>query len=489
MKICMVIPPKVENMYVHREDKHVSMHKEIFVPYTAPLIYSLMEQELDNIDISLIEAQRDDLNLEETLIELDRINPDIVISFLGWITIPWDRKVVETKYPTIAIIVQQWLDQMEAVKLYALENKYTLYKEIEGPLIEALIEFQEKGKIEKAAGVIINNGNNDYQLTSMPNLYDTKNLPMPNFRIFKFEKYFIIRRQSMPESRAKMAYLNTMKSCPYQCSFCGQSNDGTKIRYQTTEYVVKQMKYLYDEYGIERFEFIDNVFTTSKRRARDFAQKLIASGLKIRYSINDRLGNFDKELSELLKESGCFEVRVGVEACDPIVQKFLNKQLDIEVGKKQLKVIKDAGMKLYLYFTPGVPGETKKSLDMNAKFISDVDADNFTAGPLFVMPGSPLYYKFKNEGKILIKDWSEYRKFDSLTYVNESYKNIEEIKEASNYMKRKTYQYNITRIDRGIKYILKNALMYMTTFSFILKVYTFTPLKIQKILKKILINR
>jgi len=267
-----------------------------------------------------------------------------------------------------------------------------------------------------------------------------------------------------------------MKACPYKCSFCGQANDGTKkFRYQTPDHVVAQLKCLNKEYGINKFEFIDNVFTTNKNRAREIAEKLIESGLKIQYSVNDRLGNFDKSLSELLRRSGCFEVRVGVEACDPKVQEFLNKKLDIDKGIEQLKIIKDAGMLLYLYFTPGVPGETRESLDMNARFISDVDADSVTAGPLWIMPGSPLYYRYKKENKIIENDWSEYRKFDKLTYINESYSTIEEVMAASDYMLKKTLSYNMRRFDRGLKYILVNLINYLKMNVIIKKIGPFIP--------------
>lgn len=472
MKVCMIIPPKVEGKYVHREDKHVSMHEEPFVPYTAPLHYALIEQEIENVELSLIEAQRDDLELSEVLKKLDEINPDIVITYLGWISIPWDRKVAETKYPTIAIIVQQWIDQMEAVKLYGLKNKYTLFKEIEAPLIESLKEYQSNGKIEKASGVIIEN-DGQYKLSSIPNLFDMTKLPLPNFKVFELEKYFKIRESKLLGNRSKMAYLNTMKSCPYTCAFCGQANEGTKIRYQPVESVVEQLKLLNKDYGITKFEFIDNVHTTSKRRARELAKKIIESGLKIQYSVNDRLGSYDSELAELMKQSGCFEVRVGIETIDPKLQKYLDKKLDLDVARKQLKIIHDAGMISYLYFVVGIEGETKKSLDMNAKFINETNSRNYTTGPLFIMPASPLYNRLKRQNKILVTDWSEYRKFDRLTYINETYSNIHDIYKAREYLNQKILFF---------KAINKNATTKEKIF-YLIKYFLFFP-KVNKIYKK-----
>jgi len=449
---------------VHREDKHVSMHNEPFVPYTGPLLYSLIEQEVENVELSLIEAQRDNLNLNEALKKLDKINPDIVVCLIGWISIPWDRKLAETKYPTIAIILQQWLNQLEAVAQYKLKNKYTLYKEIEAPLVESLIEFQKNGVINNAAGVIIEN-NGKYNLTSVGNLYDIKKLPLPNFKIFKLEKYFELREKHLPKEMAKVGYLNTMKSCSYKCAFCGQANDGTtRVRYQTASYVVSQLEYLSKEYGIEKFIFIDNLFTLSKRRAKEFCKDLIKSNINIKYSVNDRTGYFDDEILSLLKKSGCYEIRIGIETVESHLQEYLNKKIDIKNAIEQIKLVKKHGIKVQLYFTPGIPGETKKSLRMNAKFISDCDAENFTTGPLFVMPDTQLYNKLKEEGLLYSDKWEDYRNQSELVYRNKTYKNAAEIKESELYMRKRVYLYNMIKINRGFTYIRKNFLFYLFQF-------------------------
>ena len=441
----MVIPPKVEGQYVSREDKHVSMVYGLPTPpYTGPLLYGLMEKKLQNVELSLIEAQRDDLNFDQALAELDELKPDLVICLIGWVSIPWDRVMAETRYTTIAIILQQWIDQLEAVKLYKLKSRYTLYKEIEAPLISGIKEFQEKGYIEKTKGIITEH-NGNYSLTGMPEIFDLNDLSLPNYKVFKLEEYFKIREKILPYEKAHSIILNTMKSCPFNCSFCGQSNKGTKVRYQNPDFILDQIRYLNEIYKISDFAFCCNVFTVNKRRAYEFAEKLIDSGLKIKYTVNDRFGNYSKELAGLLVKSGCYEVRVGIETIDPKLQKYLNKPIDIGMAMSQAIIIKEAGLNLFLYTTPGIPGETRKSLDMTAQFISDVGADGFTTGPLFIMPGSPLYKRLVREGKILTYEWSEYRKGEKLTYINETYKDIFQIRSAETYLKEKVAELNINK--------------------------------------------
>lgn len=469
MKICMIIPPKYGEQYVRREAKDASYSIDPFMPYTQPLHYALIQRELNDIEINIIDAQLDHLSNKEVLDKLDSINPDIVITYLSWTCIPHDRVLAESKYPTIAIILQQRIDQLEACEIYKLKNKYTLYKELEAPLIEALSEFQEKGKIEKANGLIVNN-NGTYKLLAPPKAYHLSELPKPDFEAFRFSDYIKLREDISPDMRARTAHLSTMKNCPFGCSFCGSSNDGSKVEYQTAEQVVDQLKYLHDTYNINVFILSCNVFTTNKKRARKIAQGIIESGMKIKYSINDRVGNWDKDLADLLAKSGCYEVRCGVEAVDPKVQKVLNKPWDVEKLKEQFKIIHDAGIRVSTCFTTGVPGETKQSLDMNAKFISDIDADGFTTSPLFIMPASPLYYKLKSEKKLLTMDWHKYHELKELVYVNETYDNMEEILSAERYMKRKVYLYNMQRFDRGINYVFKNVAKYLATFDSLKKI-------------------
>lgn len=445
MHLCLVIPPKVEGQYVHREDKHVSMHTYPFVPYTAPLLYAIIQQELPDVRLSILEAQRDGLDNEAALQRLKEINPDIAVVLMGWITIPQDRILAETGIPTIGIIVQQWIDQMEATKLYNLTIPYVLFKEIEAPLIAALREFKEKGEVRDAPGVLVCHSPGDYRLNAPPEPSDPTRFPIPAYEAFDLERYFTQRSEApnFPADKVRMAYMNTMKSCPFQCSFCGQSNDGTKVRYQTPEQIVDQLAFLHQTYGITRFEFIDNVFAIHKKRAKAFCKELIRRKLPIRYSINDRLGYYDCELIELLHQSGCFEVRVGIETCDPELQAYLNKPLDLEMAKREIHLIRSFGIEIYLYFTPGIPGETDESLKLNARFITDVHADTFTTGALFIMPSTPLYRTLKAEGKILIEEWSEYRKQNQMVYINESYPTMEAVREASTRLKKLVFRYRI----------------------------------------------
>ena len=114
---------------------------------------------------------------------------------------------------------------------------------------------------------------------------------------------------------------------------------------------------------------------------------------------------FDQELIDLLAESGCLGVRCGIETCDPVTQKAINKCIDLEKAKDVFDRVKKAGMYVHLYMTPGIPGETRETLDMNARFIVDVDADTFTWGALALMPNSDFYNEYKAAGKITEPDW------------------------------------------------------------------------------------
>ncbi|MFX0196993.1 MAG: B12-binding domain-containing radical SAM protein [Candidatus Hodarchaeota archaeon] len=438
----MIIPPKVDGEWIGREDKHAAAGKEEILPYTPPLIYSLIREHIPNAELQLIEAQRDGLSVEEVISNVHEMKPDIIVSFLAWTHIPWDRKCAETKFPTIAVILQQYIDQREAVELYDLKSRYFVKQELEMPIVEALKEFEQSNDIKSTRGFLIRDGQNLIDTGDAP-LADITRFPLPAFDVFEPEKYYKLRESNPFVQRhpVRIAHFNTMKGCPFKCTYCGQASKGQGVRYQTTQQVIKQIDFFVRKYNVFNFVFFDNEFAVNLRRAKEICREIISKKLKVKYIVNNRVELFDDDLIELMANSGCESVKLGIETCDPSLQRYVNKKIDLNMAKMTISRLRDAGVRIHLYMTPGIPGETKESLKMNAHFIADVDPNTFSTGPLFLMPNSTIYKHIKKSGKLLETDWSKYRSKEKLCYINESYKNIGEILNAERYLRMMAYFY------------------------------------------------
>ena len=329
MKVLLIIPPKVNDQWVVREDKYNGESTSAVTPYTPIILYSLIKRELPFIDLKLIEAQRDGIGFEETVIRVKKFDPELIITYMSWCHIPEDRKVAELPYPTIAIILQQTIDRKEAIRLYDLQSKFICKNEIEYPIVHALKEFHETNKIISTKGFLINDSGKYIDTGDAP-LADLSELPIPDFDTFEYEKYFRLRTKSaeIGDGIQYLAMLNTMKGCLFNCIYCGQARKNQKARFQTSDQVYEQIRILVGRYKVRHINFIDNEFGVNLKRAKEICRKIIKNELDFTWQVNNRVELFDDELIRLMAEAGCTNVRLGIETCGPTLQKFIKKNIE-----------------------------------------------------------------------------------------------------------------------------------------------------------------
>jgi anaerobic magnesium-protoporphyrin IX monomethyl ester cyclase len=331
------------------------------------------------------------------------------------------------------MIFQQYIPQNEAAEIYNLKCDYIIKNELEGPLIEGIHQFQKFGYIKDVKGYLIKQENGKFKDTGYAKMFSAEEIwSFPDFEKARFKDYIILKRKY---SNGPVSFnLNTSKGCAFKCAFCGQANSGTKLRSQSPTFVVDQIEYLQKNYDLRDFIFIDNIFSGFKPRAKEICREIIKRKLSVSFIVNDRVRYYDNELINLLKNAGCTTIKVGVETADKKTQLYIDKEVDNKKELEKMKEIKSSGLKLSFYMTPGIPGEDLKTLWLNAKFIVDSNVDSYSVGPLWVMPGSPLYYRLKLENKIIINEWSQYRNLKSISFKNDTYKSMNQIKRAIFFM-------------------------------------------------------
>lgn len=441
MKVTIIIPPKVRGKWIVREDKHVAPGNKQIVPRTAQQLAALIGRELPEVELSLVEAQRDDLSMEEVRARVEALAPDMIVTYLSCFHIPEDRECAELSYPTIGIILHQGIDRFEAQQIYGLKTRYLCKREIEMPVVAAIREFMRRGDVVETPGFlrVTQDGIED---TGDAAATDLDDLPVQYHPLFDPERYFSLRESNRLIKSPRSINLNTMRGCLFRCLFCGQANKkGVRPSFQSPARVLETMRFYHDTFGVTHFAFADNEFAADMARAKDILHRIIDSGLKVEFVINNRVELFDDEFIRLLAQAGCVNVRLGIETCDPAVQGIINKRLDLNKAKALVLRLREQGLTVHFYMTPGFPGETPETLEMNARFVAEADPDTISSGPLFLMPGSLLYEQLKQEGRILDQDWSHYRDYQTLPFKHDSYGSIEDVLAAEKTMLRLTEQY------------------------------------------------
>ncbi|MFA5276313.1 MAG: cobalamin-dependent protein, partial [Candidatus Omnitrophota bacterium] len=91
---------------------------------------------------------------------------------------------------------------------------------------------------------------------------DLDTLPLPARHLLSMEKYFGLKSSHGSRGRKKFSPVITSRGCPAGCTFCSASSVwGKRFRARSAESVIKELKILKAEYGIEEIMFEDDNLT------------------------------------------------------------------------------------------------------------------------------------------------------------------------------------------------------------------------------------
>ncbi len=159
------------------------------------------------------------------------------------------------------------------------------------------------------------------------------------------------------------------RGCPARCSFCSITNvqrlySGEKfLRFRDPVEVVDEVEAHYERYrdwGLRIIYFYDLNFLVNPRWLREFTAEYKRRGLnrKLRWSAYTRADHVNPDTLESLRDSGCVNLRVGIEAANPYMRNVLyEKDVPQDVLLDAIRQIKSLGISVTGYFMAGGPGE------------------------------------------------------------------------------------------------------------------------------------
>lgn len=192
-----------------------------------------------------------------------------------------------------------------------------------------------------------------------------------------------------PQYLAPTVQTRTARSCAYKCAFCRFPVMGGPLNLNSLEAIETEMKYL-DSIGVTRVLFIDDTFNIPLNRFKEICRMMIRNKFKFRWYSYFRCANADREAFELLSESGCEGVFLGIESGDDGVLKAMNKVASAEKYAKGLEQLNRRGIISYASFIVGHPGETERSARNTLAFIDSCQPTFFCLETFFYDPKVPI---------------------------------------------------------------------------------------------------
>lgn len=195
-----------------------------------------------------------------------------------------------------------------------------------------------------------------------------------------------------PDNNKVQAVIKVSRGCPHHCFFClATPVSGAKVRRRSAENIIAEIRECVEKYNIRNFVFWSDIFNIDKEWTIDLCRKIIESGLKITWSANTRADTADFEMAQMMYNSGCRLVSIGVESGSQYMLEKMGKHITLDDVRRTVKVFKKAKIRIYNYFVIGLPWETEDTVEETIRFAIELDSDFisfYTATPL---PGTRFY--------------------------------------------------------------------------------------------------
>ncbi len=217
----------------------------------------------------------------------------------------------------------------------------------------------------------------------------------------------------------RVIYLLTSQGCPGNCNFC--SDAAFHERRWTTrpvDEVIATIQQFKEQYNIDGVMIGDSNFFVSEKRVAEICQKLIPLGLKWggTSSRTDQLARYKDETWKLMKDSGLYDVFLGVESADNETLKLMNKGCTIEDTLAVLPKAKQYGIKMQCAFVIGCPGTNiQKEFKTDMDFINGLRkkglCEQFHMFSFIPYPGVPFMKQSMELGYRQpenLEDWGDY---------------------------------------------------------------------------------
>ena len=256
----------------------------------------------------------------------------------------------------------------------------------------------------------------DLAQNNLKKVYDARNIE------FDFNRSVIPRFEILDPEKYNRLTVQTQRGCPYRCEFCASSIQLTdKFKLKPISHVeseIERIKSIWDKPFIELAD--DNTFA-NKSHGKKLAKALSKLGIKWFTETDISVAN-DEELLSILSDSGCRQLLIGFES--PTASSLNNIELRTNWKQKQLDQYMEAihriqqrGISVNGCFVLGLDGQDDTIFDEVRKFVQDSHLSEVQITIQTPFPGTPLYRRLKEEGRLPQNEfWDRCTLFD-VTYT------------------------------------------------------------------------
>jgi p-methyltransferase len=190
----------------------------------------------------------------------------------------------------------------------------------------------------------------------------------------------------------------TARSCAFKCAFCNYPTRAGRLTLASVETIEKELDSMAARGNVKNVVFIDDTFNVPLPRFKDICRMMIRKGYGFDWFSYFRCSNSDEEAIELMAESGCKGVFLGIESGSPRILEAMNKRADIEDYRRGIELLHQHGILTFGSFIVGFPGETAETVAETIQFVRETGVDFYRAQMWYNEAGTPIHQQKEKYG-------------------------------------------------------------------------------------------
>jgi B12-binding domain/radical SAM domain protein of rhizo-twelve system len=378
-------------------------------------------------DALVVDAQTDNLSLEEAKARIDGFHPDFLViptapSYLFWRCPPPELRVP-----------MEWFRGLDsrAVKVaIGPHSSATPAATMRKLGCDVVLRGEPDQTIPQLAGqpwseIVGCCYGTDSGIHISPGfgVTDMRSLGPLNFNNYSVERHSH-RHHVFTQDHGLGAELEFARGCPWSCTFCNKTLFRNKFRERSVEAVLSEVDTLIGR-GVEYIYFIDEIFGVGKN-VRRLLEGIAQRPLKIGFQT--RIDLWNEETLDLLGQAHCISMECGIESITEAGRDELNKNCRMQT---------DRISELLIYARSRIPWvqanliltdkDDRKQIQSWQEHLRSRGVWVSEPVPMFPFPGSPLYQQ--TFGALPDDEaWERAHDFYTSTFAQKGYSDIQEQK-------------------------------------------------------------
>jgi len=252
-------------------------------------------------------------------------------------------------------------------------------------LISTLTKNEIQNNFDNISGVTYRNSSNEIINTAydIKNLINLDTIPIPKYDVAELNGH---------------ADIDVGRGCPFNCVYCCTNNFfSRRFRVKSVKRIIQEIHLLYSNYNVKSFSFSHDMFTLNKVFIREFCHAFInyqdKQKEKMVWTCSARIDTISEELLECMADAGCNAIFFGIESGSKDVQKYINKNLNLETVEKTIKYCISIGIRPTVSFMAGFPIESISDINSSLEMILNLSKlkAKVQLTLLSILPGTKLF--------------------------------------------------------------------------------------------------